>query len=234
MTDATPDLRSRLLEAALPHVPFDGWSEAAFRAACADVGVDPALARAHCPRGAVDLALAAHAAGDAAMVARLRAADLAGLRFREKVATAVRWRIEAAGDREIVRRASALFALPHLAPLGARAIWGTADAIWTALGDTAQDGSWYTKRASLSGVYVATLLYWLGDESPGTQATWEFLDRRIEGVMRFEQTKARPAMAGQDWLLARLRRPAGTADLPGGTGAGGAAGEPAAAGGEGR
>jgi ubiquinone biosynthesis protein COQ9 len=223
MTEAETDIRARLVQAALPHVPFDGWSEATFRAACADAGIDPALARAHCPRGAVDLAAAAHRAGDADMVARLRSGDLSGLRFREKVATAVRWRIEAAGDREAVRRATALFALPHLAADGARLIWGTADAIWTALGDTAHDGNWYTKRATLSGVYAATVLYWLGDDSPGAQRTWDFLDRRIADVMRIEEAKAklrenpltRPAMAGQDWLMSRLRRPAEVPDLPG-------------------
>ena len=73
---------------------------------------------------------------------------------------------------------------------GAKAIWGTADRIWTALGDTSQDLNWYTKRATLSGVYGATVLYWLGDASPGNQATWEFLDRRIDGVMQFEKLKA--------------------------------------------
>jgi ubiquinone biosynthesis protein COQ9 len=73
---------------------------------------------------------------------------------------------------------------------GARAIWGTADAIWTALGDTSDDMNWYSKRASLSAVYGATVLFWLGDDSTGHQATWDFLDRRIEGVMRFEKAKA--------------------------------------------
>ena len=52
-----PDARAALLAAITPHVPFDGWSEAAFRAAIADSGIDPGLARGVCPRGAVDLAL---------------------------------------------------------------------------------------------------------------------------------------------------------------------------------
>ncbi|MDR5653421.1 COQ9 family protein [Ruixingdingia sedimenti] len=228
MTEPETDLRTRLMRAALVHVPFDGWSEAAFRAACADLGVDPALARAHCPRGAVDLALAFHAAGDAAMLVRLAETDLSALRFRDRVAAAIRFRLEAVEDREAVRRGAALFALPQHAADGAKAIWGTADAIWTALGDSSDDLNWYTKRASLSAVYASTVLYWLGDDSPGHQATWEFLDRRIEGVMAFEGAKARlranpltrPFMAGQDWLAARVHKPRGVEDLPGRMGGG--------------
>ncbi len=187
--DDTPPLAEQLLDAALMHVPFDGWSDAALRAAAADVGADMALARAHFPRGGVDLALAYHARGDAQMLARLAEHDLDIMRIRDKVALAVRLRLEGA-EREAVRRGAALFALPQYAAEGARAIWGTADAIWNALGDTSEDGNWYTKRAILSGVYSSTVLYWLGDESPGEADTWAFLDRRIDGVMTFEKAKA--------------------------------------------
>lgn len=215
---------ARLVDAALPHVAFDGWSEATLRAAARDAGLSPEEVRRLLPRGAVDLAAAFHRRGDREMVARLAAADLSSLRFRDRVATAVRYRLEAAGDREAVRRAAALFALPHNAPLGAQLIWGTADAIWTALGDTSQDINWYSKRATLSAVYSATVLYWLGDDSPGSTATWDFLDRRIEDVMRIEKLKAQinesPGLKGLAALPARLfervRAPAPPRDdLPG-------------------
>jgi ubiquinone biosynthesis protein COQ9 len=213
---------SRVLDAAMMHVPFDGWSEAAFRAAVADAEVDPALARALLPRGAVDLALAYHRRGDAAMVARLQAEALGSLRMRDRIAAAVRFRLEAAEDKEAVRRGATLFALPMHAADGARAIWGTADLIWTTLGDTSDDINWYTKRSILSGVYSSTVLYWLGDTSPADQATWEFLDRRIDGVMQFERVKGvvsknplfRAAFAGPLWLAGRVRAPAAGGDAP--------------------
>lgn len=230
MTDTTgPDTGAagRLLDAALAHVPFDGWSDATLRAAAEDAGISTALARALYPRGAVDLALAFHARGDAAMVARLEAEDLSGLRFRDRIATAVRYRLEAVEDRELVRRGTTLFALPQHAADGARAIWGTADLIWTALGDTADDVNWYTKRATLSAVYGSTVLYWLGDDSTGSRGTWEFLDRRIDDVMQIEKFKAdirgnrvaSAILAGPMALLGRIRPPASRAsDLPGHTG----------------
>lgn len=216
------EMKTRVLEAALGHVPFDGWSDRTLQVAIADAGVPAALARSLFPRGGVNLALAYHARGDAGMVARLAEMDLGALRFRDRIATAVRTWLELA-DRELVRRGTTLFALPQHAADGARAIWGTADAIWTALGDTSRDLNWYTKRATLSAVYGATVLYWLGDESTGRQATWDFLDRRIEEVMQFEKLKAnfRENPLGKAWaagpgkIFESIRAPRLRDDLPG-------------------
>jgi ubiquinone biosynthesis protein COQ9 len=223
---APPDaVRDALLDAALVHVAFDGWSEATFRAAMAEAGVPAELARTVCPRGALDLAIAFHTRGDDRMAARLASEDLSALRFRDKVAAAVRFRIEEIEDKEAVRRGTALFALPQHAALGARLIWGTADRIWTELGDPSDDLNWYTKRATLAGVYGSTVLYWLGDETPGHQATWDFLDRRIGEVMQIEKVKAQAnanpvlkrLLAGPNWVASKVRAPsrAPRTDLPG-------------------
>ena len=215
----------KLLEAALNHVPFDGWTEPTYRAAVADSGIDPVVARGLYPRGAVDMALAYHRQGDAEMVRRLEQTDLSAMRFRDRIATAVRLRLEAVEDREAVRRGTTLFSLPIYAADGAKAIWGTADLIWTTLGDSSDDVNWYTKRATLSGVYGSVVLFWLGDESPGHQATWDFLDRRIDDVMQIEKIKAQMRdnkllsglLAGPNWLLGQIKAPdrAPDPDLPG-------------------
>ncbi|PRY93669.1 ubiquinone biosynthesis protein COQ9 [Hasllibacter halocynthiae] len=217
--------REALLDAALPHVAFDGWSHATFRAAIRDSRMEEARARALCPRGALDLAVAFHERGDRRMLEALRAMPLAEMKVREKVTRAVRARIEAIEDVEAVRRGTTFFALPNNAPIGTRLIWGTADAIWDALGDTSRDGNWYTKRATLAGVYGSTVLYWLGDGSMDHEDTWAFLDRRIEDVMRIEKAKAqidanpvlRTVFAGPRWVMSRVRPPMRVprVDLPG-------------------
>ena len=208
MTVSIDPIIAKLVEAATPHVAFDGWGLETFKAAIVDAEVDPALARSLCPRGATDLAIAFHKLGDAAMVEALSKTDLEGIRFRDKVATAVRLRLAAVDDKEVVRRGSTLFALPHMAPEGAKLIWGTADAIWTALGDTSDDVNWYTKRATLSAVYGSVVLYWLGDETLDAQATDAFIDRRIDDVMQFERVKSatrnNAAMKPLTTLLGRL------------------------------
>ena len=224
MSVSTPQSSAadRLLDAALTHVPFDGWGDGVLTAAAADTGLDLALARAICPRGGLDLALAYHRRGDARMLEAMQDADLGAMRYRDRVVFAIRTRLEAA-DRESVRRAAALMALPQNAPEAARAMWATADAIWTALGDTSEDGNWYSKRAILSAVYSATVLYWLGDRSDGDADTWAFLDRRIEDVMRFEKTKAQikasPVLRGVFGvplkIMETLRKPQGAGPMPG-------------------
>jgi ubiquinone biosynthesis protein COQ9 len=224
-TETAADPKARLIAAALMHVPFDGWSETSFRAASVDAGLTAAEARALFPRGAVDLALAFHAQGDAAMVAALKASDLSAMRYSDRVGHAIRTRLElVTHDKEAVRRGLTLFALPIHVADGARALWQTADAIWTALGDTSDDLNWYTKRATLSGVYSSTVLYWLGDQSMDHAATWAFLERRIDDVMRIERAKKamrenrllKPLMAGPEWLASKIKAPgAAPANLPG-------------------
>lgn len=222
MTDSQISAADRLLEAALAHVPFDGWSEATLAAAAAETGIDPALAKALYPRAGLDLALAYHRQGDRKMQEALANRDLSALKFREKVALALRLRLEQA-DREAVRRAATLLALPQNAPEAARAVWNTADTVWNTLGDTSEDGNWYSKRAILSAVHSATVLFWLGDTSEGSDETWAFLDRRIENVMQFEQTKARikaspvlnPVLGLPFRLLESLKKPQAPGPMPG-------------------
>ncbi|PZX16627.1 ubiquinone biosynthesis protein COQ9 [Palleronia aestuarii] len=219
------ETEERLLDAALTHVPFDGWSEATLARAARDADVSKAEARALFPRGAVDLALAFHRRGDAQMAERLSGMALADMRFRDRVAEAIWIRLEVIPDREAVRRGTTLFALPQYSADGAKALWGTADRIWTALGDRSDDINWYTKRATLAGVYGSTVLYWLGDDSYEGQDTRAFIDRRIEDVMRIEKAKAavranpvlRTVSAGPLWALSKVRAPARMpkVDLPG-------------------
>ena len=213
------EILKKLTEAALPHVVFDGWSAATLEAAIRDSGVPPGLAHALLPRGGIDLALAWHREGDTELARRLAAEDLGQMRFRDRIAHAIRLRLSLS-DREAVRRASALYALPQHAGEGARALWQTADTIWTALGDTSRDLNWYTKRATLSAVYGATVLFWLGDQAGETDA---FVDRRIENVMAFEKTKAKvkenplakALLAGPLKILERISAPQPADDLPG-------------------
>jgi ubiquinone biosynthesis protein COQ9 len=67
-----------------------------------------------------------------------------------------------------------------------RTVGRTADSMWAAAGDTSADLSWYTRRATLSGVYGATLAFWLQDDEPGFPATRAFLDRRLADLARLQ------------------------------------------------
>ncbi|MDP6842967.1 MAG: COQ9 family protein [Rhodospirillales bacterium] len=184
MTDLET-IRRDLLDAALTHIPFDGWTPRALAAAAGDLGL-PADAAAHVfPRGVADLAAYFSAEFDRRMAAELGRQEVAALPVRDRVARAVRARLEAmAPHLEAVRRLAAYHALPGRNIRAARAVATTVDAIWRAAGDTSTDFNYYTKRGLLAPVYAATILYWLSDESEGHQETWAFLDRRIAEILK--------------------------------------------------
>lgn len=213
-----------VISAAVPHVLFDGWSDTTLTAAITDSGVAADLARLAFPRGPLDLALGYHYQGDAEMRAAMEALDLEAMRYSDRVAKAISLRL-ALADKEAVRRGVALFALPQNAGDGARALWHTADAIWESLGDTSRDHNWYTKRMTLSAVYSACVLYWLGDESKDGADTEAFIARRIANVMSFEKAKAKfrsspfgkPFAASFGKVFNEVKAPEAPDDLPGKT-----------------
>jgi ubiquinone biosynthesis protein COQ9 len=207
------ELRPVLVEAMLPHVPFDGWGRAALEAAATDIGILPATARLVFPGGAAQMVEAHVALADARMRDALDTPEFRALKVREKITAAIRTRLEqAAPHKEAARRAANILAQPRNAPLAARLSWQTADSIWRLAGDTATDFNHYSKRTLAAAVYSATLLYWLADDSDGHEASWAFLDRRIANVMQIEKAKARFRRDGGERpslvrFLGRLRYP---------------------------
>ena len=201
MTQDIPlaELAPRLVEAMLPHVPFDGWSSRALAAAAQDCGLDPDIAAMALPDA--EAMLTVWTAGVNARMADAMAASH-NMKVRDRIRMALVTRLEQ-GDREVTRRALNLLAQPHHAALSARLLWQAADAMWRAAGDTATDYNHYTKRLILSGIYSTTLLHWTQDDTDDFAATRAFIDRRIDGVMRFEKAKAK--LTG---LVAKLPDPA--------------------------
>ena len=196
MSAKTPsDIRAAVLKAALPEIERDGFNESVLARAGKKAGFKPIEVNSAFPHGAASLVEEFSSHADAKMTARMKSSKEKGMTAR--ITAAVRARIEAMSPyKEAARRAAAFLALPNHAPLGAKLLYRTVDAIWRAAGDRSTDFSFYTKRATLSAVYGATVLYWLGDESEDAEATWKFLDHRIKDVMSFEKFKksAREAM----------------------------------------
>lgn len=179
------EMRTALLLATLPHIVFDGWGPAAIRAGAKDLDLDPALAFNAFPGGAAELIEAFSAWADGKMLEALEQRDLEAMRVRDRIATAVRLRLEqVAPHRDAVGRGLAFLALPPNAALGLKCLYRTVDAIWYAAGDRATDYNFYSKRLLLAGVYSSTLLFWLNDKSEGCGDTWAFLDRRIDEVLK--------------------------------------------------
>jgi ubiquinone biosynthesis protein COQ9 len=201
-----------------PHIAdaaiFDGWTDAALVAAADAAGADPVIARLAFKDGAMGMIQTWIETIDEAMAAALPPAVLETMKIRERIRSLVQFRLDAVdGREEALRRALAIMALPQNAAQGLRTGWRSADIMWRLAGDTATDWNHYSKRAILASLYGATLAVFINDESVGKSETRAFLDRRIDGVMRFESFK-------RQWLqpkgerfspvrfLGRLRYPA--------------------------
>lgn len=192
MTEDRLQIRDRLLQAMLPHAPFDGWTATALRRGAEEAGIDMANARDAFPGGAADMLAHFSDWSDRRMLVELEGMDVASMRVTERVRTALQVRLrQAEPHREAVRRALAFLAMPQNALLGAKLLYRTVDAIWHAAGDTATDWNFYSKRGLLAGVFSATVLYWLNDRSEEYAETWDFLDRRLRNVATFGKATAK-------------------------------------------
>ncbi|MBA17916.1 MAG: COQ9 family protein [Sphingomonas sp.] len=215
LSDATLDeLRLALADDVAANAAFDGWNAQAVAMAAAANGVDADVATLVYPGGAPDMIDAWFASIDDAMAARFAGGALDNMKIRQRIAALVESRLELlSGKREALRRAQAILAMPQNLRRAARLGWRTADRMWRLAGDTATDYNHYSKRALLAGIYTATAIVFVDDDSEDWAETRAFLSRRIDNVMQFEKTKAkwlgstqyRPSLSR---FIGRLRYPA--------------------------
>ena len=221
MEDLTLDeIRVTLADGIAANAAFDGWTAAARDMAADARDIDRDVAALALP-DAMTMIDAWFARIDAAMTQALPIEALATMKIRARIQRSVEARMEAmAPDREALRRALAVLAMPQHVAAAAKLGWRTVDLIWHRAGDTATDYNHYTKRGILLGVYAATVTVFLDDESEGFADTRAFLARRIEGIMRFEKAKAgflkRTENLPSGRLYPRSCRSVPAAPLPGG------------------
>ena len=212
--DSLDALRLALGPAIADAAAFDGWSKLAVTNAASAAGTDPATAQYAFSGGAMAMIAAWVNSVDAAMAVALPAEQLAGMKIRERIRSLVQFRLDAvAHQKEALRRALAIMAMPQNAVRALQLGWHSADVMWRLAGDTATDYNHYTKRLTLGSIYAATLAVYVDDTSPDHQLTRAFLERRIEGIMKFEKAKARLLRPRDEQfsparLLGRLRYPA--------------------------
>lgn len=215
VADLTLDeLRLALAPGIAEAAVFDGWSAAALDMAADQLGADRDVARlAYKDAGAIGMVEAWVETIDREMILAFPADKIAGMKIRERIRALVQFRLDAvAGQEEALRRALAIMAMPQNVARSIKTGWNSADVMWRLAGDTATDYNHYTKRAILASVYAATLAVFVGDESEGKTETRAFLDRRIEGIMKFEKFKAQMLKSPDERFsvarfLGRLRYP---------------------------
>jgi ubiquinone biosynthesis protein COQ9 len=196
------------------HASFDGWSAKAVGSTATELGIDTDLAVLACKGRAIDLVSLWIDAVDAEMARRLPDDILAAMKIRARITALIATRLEImAPDKEALRRALTIMAMPQNAVTAAKLGWRSADRMWRLAGDTATDFNHYSKRMTLSAIYASVLAAFVNDDSDNFTETRGFLDRRIENIMQFEKAKAgakarRENLPSLSRLVGRLRYPA--------------------------
>ena len=208
------EVRAALAPIIARNAGFDGWSDTAVHAAADEAGVDRDVAKLAFKDNAIDMIDAWIDSIDMELAHRLPAEKLAAMKIRDRITALLATRLEImAPDRESLRRAMAIMAMPQNLVRSAKIGWRSADRMWRLAGDTASDFNHYTKRMTLSAVYASTLSVFVNDDSDNFADARAFLDRRIDNVMQFEKVKFQ-AKQRQEYVpslsrfIGRLRYPA--------------------------
>jgi ubiquinone biosynthesis protein COQ9 len=208
------EVRAALAPIIARNAGFDGWSDAAVHAAADEAGVDRDVAKLAFKDNAIDMIDAWIDSIDLELAHRLPDEKLAAMKIRDRITALLATRLEImAPDRESLRRAMAIMAMPQNLVRSAKIGWRSADRMWRLAGDTASDFNHYTKRMTLSAVYASTLSVFVNDDSDNFADARAFLDRRIDNVMQFEKVKFQ-AKQRQEYVpslsrfIGRLRYPA--------------------------
>lgn len=188
MDNSLREQKNALLAATLANVAFDGFSPAALSMAEQQCGFTTGTAFCLFPNGIKDVLDYWHATLNENLTATYQAQNPPPQKIREKIHRAVMLRFGLLADvKPAVRAAMGYYTVPFRVTDTASYLYQIVDQAWRLAGDTATDYNFYTKRTLLAGVYVATLLYWLQDESEGHEATEAFLYRRIENVLKISK-----------------------------------------------
>lgn len=174
---------SIILSSALSQVPIHGFTQEALIIGAKDAGYLDISSNLF-PKGAFELVRYHLVSQRLGLKDRIQFTD-EKMGVGRKVRSLVLERLRANADAGIVPRwqeALALMSLAENIPASLRELGALSDEIWFLAGDTAVDTSWYTKRATLSGVYAAAEVYQTTDQSTDFKDTEQFLDRRLEEV----------------------------------------------------
>ena len=177
------ELKDKIIINALKNINFDGWSKNSILTGFNSQYKDEEMYSELFPNGIIDTIIHFADMADRQMVKKYLEEDFKNQRIPEKIKKLLMARFEFLNPyKEAVRRSVAILALPSNSKIAIKSLYNTTDKIWSAVGDQSTDISFYTKRASLAGVYSSTLMSWLGSTDPELQKVDEFIDRRLNNI----------------------------------------------------
>jgi ubiquinone biosynthesis protein COQ9 len=108
------------------------------------------------------------------------------LSTQKKIADAIKIRLfEVGASKPVYTNLFKYYAFPLNAKKGLDATWGLSSLIWQLNNDTSIDHNYYTKRALLHSIIVASTIFYINDTSSDYIKTKNFIDKSLEKISAF-------------------------------------------------
>ena len=177
------EIKDEIIINALKNINFDGWSKKSLLTGFNSQNNGEEMYDKLFPNGIIDTVIHFADIADRKMLKNNFEEDFKDQRIPKKIKSLLMSRFKFLNPyKEAVRRSVAILALPNNSKFALKSLYNTTDKIWGATGDQSTDISFYTKRASLAGVYSSTLMFWLGSTDPDLKKVDEFIDRRLANI----------------------------------------------------
>lgn len=178
--------REEFLGVVLTEVPFKGWCDEVMSIAEGKLSWDPGYSNILFEDGLDSLIIYYEDCQNKKMLDALSQVELT--RVRDKIKEAVKTRLEIA-DIAVLKALVKFYTKPQNLLFAAKNKWRVVDEIWYFAGDQSTDYNYYTKRGLLFAIYGAVLAYYINDQSEGHENSWDFLDKKIETVLKIGKLK---------------------------------------------
>jgi ubiquinone biosynthesis protein COQ9 len=181
MTEDIKQLKNDVLFSIIEILPYEAFDINIISKACKNIGLQSEYANLLFPNGRAEFLEVFRDYIDEIMVERIKNELSEVKSITSRIFESLKIRFEILDEYKIIiPKIIAFYSMPwnhlKLYPY----TWKSMNLIWRIAGnDKSTDFNYYTKRGLLTGVYWATLLYWLSDESTNYESTHDFLNRKL-------------------------------------------------------
>ncbi len=179
-------IKDKIIEDSIQDIIFEGWNEKTIKKSFKKNKVDTELFFELFPKGTKDAIMHYIDLADRKMVTSYNKIKMKPKKLSEKIKSLILIRFKQENhNKEAIRKASRTLIINQNLFLSSKTLYKTIDLIWRTAGDTSTDFSFYTKRFSLSGIYMAAFIAWLNDYENNLDEIESFIDRRLYEIALF-------------------------------------------------
>ncbi|HCR86109.1 MAG TPA: COQ9 family protein [Alphaproteobacteria bacterium] len=187
------DKKDKLLEKFIENCVFDGWNDECLKSSARQLGFENNYEKMLFPQGIRDLTLYFADATEKKFLADARDILSNQLKHKDKAKALMIHKLrlyrQNLKSAEGFKKFASYFFTPANALTGLKGVYNFADDSWKLMNDNSQGFSFYTKRISFGAIYSKAVLHVINDESDNLVDTENFIERKIDDLMKINKIK---------------------------------------------